>query len=164
MKFIDQLKKEVQLHGDMETDFRSRRYQHARAIAQKYIDELEEASRISARNGDYERVDGHSIISGFCPISEKDFEMKIVQMERKRKGITRKKREFYSLAPDNELFEVFLSAFQQLCIEEDIVCFPFQAKIVNKDGQILYHVLPVTLMHPKKEKIQAFGFPYQIEF
>ena len=28
MRFIDQLKAEVKIHGDMETDFRSRRYHH----------------------------------------------------------------------------------------------------------------------------------------
>lgn len=164
MRFIDQLKAEVKIHGDMETDFRSRRYQHAHAIAQKYIDEIEEAARISARNGDYERIEGHSVIRGFCILNEKDFEKPFIQIETKKKALSRKKRMTYALDADNELFEVFLSAFRQLCIEEDIVYFPFQAQILGKDGQVLYHTLPFTIQNPKKEKVQAFGFPYQIEF
>ena len=164
MRFIDQLKAEVQIHGDMETDFRSRRYHQARNIAAKYIDIIEEQARIAARNGDYERIEGHALISGFCPLNEKDFDKPFVQMERKLRFVTGKKQELYTLTPDNELFEVFLSAFRQLCVEEDIIYFPFQAQILDKDGNIGYHRLPVTLLHPKKEKIQAFGFPYQIEF
>lgn len=164
MKFIDQLKAEVQIHGDMETDFRSRRYHQARNIAAKYIDMIEEQARIAARNGDYERIEGHALIKGFCPLNEKDFDMAFVQVERKRKFISGKKRETYIMVPDNELFEVFLSAFRQLCVEEDIIYFPFQAQILDKDGNLCYHTLPLTLQNPKKEKIQAFGFPYQIEF
>lgn len=163
MRFIDQLRQEVRIHGDMETDFRSRRYQHARAIAQKYIDAIEEDARISVRNGDYELLEDHALISGFCPISEKDFEQPFVQTERKR-NLMGKRRIIYALTAENEFFDVFLSAFRQLCDEENIVFFPFQAQILGKDGNILYHTLPVTLLHPKKEKIQAFGFPYQIEF
>lgn len=164
MRFIDQLKAEVQIHGDMETDFRSRRYHQARNLAAKYVDIIEEEARIAARNGSYERIEGHALISGFCPLNEKDFEMPFVQMERKKRFITGKKHETYTMTPDNELFEVFLSAFRQLCVEEDIIYFPFQAQILDKDGKTVYHTLPVTLQNPKKEKIQAFGFPYQIEF
>ena len=40
MKFIEQLKAEVRIHGDMETDFRSRRYHQARNLAAKYIDTI----------------------------------------------------------------------------------------------------------------------------
>lgn len=164
MRFIDQLRAEVQIHGDMETDFRSRRYLHAQDIARRYIDSIEEEARIAARNGEYERVEGHALISGFCAISEKDFDMPFVRSERKRAFITGKKREIYALTPDNEQFEAFLSAFRQFCVEEDIVYFPFQAQIINKEQQIFYHTLPFTLLHPKKEKVQAFGFPYQIKF
>ena len=49
-------------------------------------------------------------------------------------------------------------------MEEDIIYFPFQAQILDKEGKTVYHTLPFTLLNPKKEKIQAFGFPYQIEF
>ncbi|HAG12725.1 MAG TPA: hypothetical protein DCG49_02555 [Ruminococcus sp.] len=164
MRFIDQLKAEVRIHGDMETDFRSRRYHQAKNIAAKYIDMIEEEARIAARNGDYERVEGHALIRGFCPINEKDFELPLVKMERKRRFVTGKKQEIYSLTPDHELFEVFLSAFRQLCLEEDIMYFPFQAQILGKDGTLYYHAFPLTLRNPKKDKIQAFGFPYQIEF
>ena len=48
MKFIDQLRAEVRLHGDMETDFRSRRYHQARNLAAKYVDMIEEQARIAA--------------------------------------------------------------------------------------------------------------------
>ncbi len=164
MKFIDQLKQEVQIHGDMETDFRSRRYQHAHAIALRYIDEIEESARMAARNGEYERLEGRHVIRGFCTLNEKDFEQPYIRTEMRRTKLTRKRRLDCALVADNEFFEAFLSAFRQLCIEEDIVYFPFQAQILGKDGRILYHTLPFTLRHPKKEKIQAFGFPYQIEF
>ncbi|MBR5363853.1 MAG: hypothetical protein IK134_11095 [Oscillospiraceae bacterium] len=164
MRFIDQLKAEVKIHGDMETDFRSRRYHQARNLAAKYVDMIEEEARIAARSGNYERIEGHALISGFCPLNEKDFDMPFVQMERKRRFVTGKKQVSYTLTPENELFEVFLSAFRQLCVEEDIIYFPFQAQILDKDGKTVYHTLPFTLLNPKKEKIQAFGFPYQIEF
>ncbi len=163
MNFIDQLRAEVKLHGDMEVDFRSRRYHQARNIAGKYVDMIEEQARIAARSGNYERLEGHARISGFIPINEKDFEMPIVQYTKQKHFIKSNQLEI-TLVPENELFEVFLSAFRQLCVEEDIVYFPFQAQIQDKDGQILYHTLPLTLKKPKKEKIQAFGFPYQIEF
>ena len=68
------------------------------------------------------------------------------------------------LRASSVFFKVFLSAFRQLCVEEDIIYFPFQAQILDKDGKTVYHALPFTLLNPKKEKIQAFGFPYQIEF
>ena len=112
MNFIDQLKAEVQIHGDMETDFRSRRYHQARNIAAKYIDIIEEQARIAARNGDYERIEGHALIKGFCPLNEKDFDMAFVQVERKRRFLNGKKQETYTMIPENELFEVFLSAFR----------------------------------------------------
>ena len=70
----------------------------------------------------------------------------------------------FELDPDNELFEVFLSAFRRLCEAENIICHPFQAQISDKDGNLFYHTLPMTLRNPKKEKIVAYGFPYQIEF
>ncbi len=164
MKFIDQLKQEVRIHGDMETDFKSRRYQHAQAIAQKYIDIIEEEARIAARAGNYERIEGHAVIRGFCALNETDFDMPLVQMTKKKSFLSGKKRQEYTLVAENELFEVFISAFRQLCFEEDILYFPFQAKIAMKDGSVVYHTLPLTIQHPKKEKIQAFGFPYQIEF
>ena len=70
MRFIDQLKAEVKIHGDMETDFRSRRYHQARNLAAKYVDMIEEEARIAARSGNYERIEGHALISGFCPLNE----------------------------------------------------------------------------------------------
>ncbi|MCQ2416508.1 MAG: hypothetical protein MJ071_01695 [Oscillospiraceae bacterium] len=163
MKFIDQLKAEVKIHRDMETDFLSRRYHQAKHIAEKYMDLIKEEARIAARNGDYEHIEGHAVIKGFIPLNEKDFDMPFVVMETKRDFWTHKKRNHYSLTPNNELFEVFQSAFYQLCVEEDIIYFPFQAQIAGKDGSIVYHTIPLTIMNPKKEKIQALGFPYQIE-
>lgn len=163
MKFIDQLRAEVKLHGDMEVDFRSRRYHQARNIAGKYVDMIEEQARIAARSGNYERLEGRAMISGFVPINEKDFEMPIVQTTAQKHFFKGKQLEI-TMMPDNELFEVFLSAFRQLCVEEDIVYFPFQAQILDKEGKLCYHTLPFTLKKPKKEKIQAFGFPFQIEF
>lgn len=162
MRFIDQLRAEVAIHGEMESDFRSRRYAHAQDIARKYIDAIEEESRIAARAGAYERVEGKALITGFCVISENDFTKPFVQSTvQKRFG---KKRLVWAVAEDNELFEVFASAFQQMCETENITILPFQAKIQDKDGNTVYHTLPVTLLKPKKEKILAFGFPYQIEF
>lgn len=163
MKFIDQLKAEVKIHGDMETDFRSRRYHQARNLAAKYIDIIEEEARIAARNGDYERLDGHALISGFCKLNEKDFDMPFSASKREKRFMHHK-REIVSMNTENELFEAFLSSFKQLCEEEHIICHPFQVQILDKDGKLCYHTLPVTLKKPKKEKIQAFGFPYQIEF
>ncbi|MBQ8922158.1 MAG: hypothetical protein IJ060_08375 [Oscillospiraceae bacterium] len=163
MKFIDQLRAEVKLHGDMETDFRSRRYHQARNIAGKYVDLIEEQARIAARSGEYEQLEDKALISGFLVLNDKDFEMPIVVTEKKKKFMHKKMHEI-TLNPENELFEVFLSAFQRLCREEHIICHPFQAQILDKDGRLCYHTLPMTLRKPKKEKIQAFGFPYQIEF
>ena len=163
MKFIDQLRAEVQIHGDMETDFRSRRYHQARNLAGKYVDMIEEEARIAARSGNYERTEGKAVISGFIALSEKDFDLPFVVSERKKKFMHRK-RQVFSLNPENELFEVFLSAFKQLCESENIICHPFQAQILDKEGKVCYHTLPLTLLHPKKEKVQAFGFPYQIRF
>ena len=163
MRFIDQLRAEVEIHGEMETDFRARRYAHARDIARKYIDAIEEESRIAARAGAYERVEGKAVISGFCTIAENDFAKPIVECEHK-KTFRKGKHDVWRVAADNELFEVFASAFQQMCEEENIMLFPFQAKILDKAGQTVYHTLPVTLLKPKKEKILEFGFPYQIEF
>ena len=147
----------------MESDFRSRRYAHAQDIARKYIDAIEEESRIAARAGAYERIEGRAVISGFCVISENDFSKPFVQCEHK-KTFRKGKHDVWAVAEDNELFEVFASAFQQMCEAENITLLPFQAKIQDKDGKTVYHTLPVTLMKPKKEKILAFGFPYQIEF
>ena len=163
MRFIDQLKAEVQIHGDMETDFRSRRYHQARNLAAKYIDIIEEQARISARSGDYERVEGHAVISGFCALNAKDFDEAFTTSER-RKRFMHHRQEVIALNPENELFEAFLSSFKQLCAEEHITCHPFQAQIRDQEGKLCYHTLPVTLRRPKKEKIEAFGFPYQIEF
>ena len=163
MKFIEQLKAEVRIHGDMETDFRSRRYHQARNIAAKYVDQIEEDARIAARSGNYERVEQKAVISGFITISETDFEQPILHTE-KKKRFMHGKQKLIELNPENELFEVFLSALKQLCAEEQITLHPFQAQIVDKEGKTFYHTLPMTLQKPKKEKIQAFGFPYQIEF
>lgn len=163
MQFIDQLRAEVKIHGDMETDFRSRRYHQARNLAAKYIDLIEEQARIAARSGEYERVEGHAIISGFCVLNEKDFDKPFTSSE-KQKKFMRHKREVISQNSENELFEAFLSSFKQLCEAEHIICHPFQAQIRDQDGKLCYHTLPVTLRRPKKEKIEAFGFPYQIEF
>ena len=66
--------------------------------------------------------------------------------------------------PENELFEVFLSAFKQLCAEENIICHPFQVQILDKKGELGYQTLPFTIIHPRKDRIQGYGFPYQIEF
>ena len=163
MKFIDQLKAEVQIHGDMETDFRSRRYHQAQNLAGKYVDMIEEEARIAARSGNYERLENRALISGFIVLNEKDFDAPFVTTER-RKKFMRHKQYIIELDPDNELFEVFLSAFRRLCEAENIICHPFQAQISDKDGNLFYHTLPMTLRNPKKEKIVAYGFPYQIEF
>ncbi len=163
MQFIEQLKAEVKIHGDMETDFRSRRYHQARNLAAKYIDMIEEQARIAARSGDYERVESHALISGFCVLNEKDFDLPITVSENKKRFMHHK-QEIISMNPDNELFEAFLSSFKQLCESEQIVCHPFQAQIRDQEGKLCYHTLPLTLRRPKKEKIEAFGFPYQIEF
>lgn len=163
MDFIDQLRTEVRIHGDMEIDFRSRRYLHAREIARKYLDNIEESARMAARNGNYLQLEnGKVLISGFCEVTEKDFEQPFIQKEKKHHLFPRKRHEIYSAVPDNELFEVFLSAYKQLCKEEGIEYFPFQAQIEGEDGKILYHTLPLTLKKPKREKIIAFGFPYEI--
>lgn len=164
MKFIDQLRAEVQIHGDMETDFRSRQYRQARDIARRYIDRIEEQARIAARSGNYERVEDKAVISGFVPIDERDFTQPIVNTERMRKFVRGRKSVTYSLDGANELFEAFLSAFRQLCDEERIVYFPLQAQILDREGKTVYHTFPFTLKKPKKEKVQAYGFPYQIIF
>ena len=127
------------------------------------VDMIEEQARIAARSGEYERIEGKAVISGFIALSEKDFELPFVVTEKKKRFMHKKMHEI-SLNPENELFEVFLSAFQRLCKEEHITCHPFQAQILDKDGRLCYHTFPMTLKKPKKEKIQAFGFPYQIEF
>ena len=163
MQFIDQLKAEVRIHGDMETDFRSRRYHQARNLAAKYIDIIEEQARMSARSGEYERLDGHALISGFCALNEKDFDQPFAVRE-KKKRVMHHKQEIVSMNTESELFEAFHSAFRQLCEQEHIICHPFQVQILDREGKLCYHTLPVTLRKPKKEKIQAFGFPYQIEF
>ena len=163
MKFIDQLKAEVQIHGDMETDFRSRQYRQARDLARKYIDNIEEDARIAARCGNYQRVEDRALITGFIALDERDFRQPFVT-EEKKKHFMRHKTAVITLTKDNELFEAFLSAFYQLCEEEHIVCFQFQAQIADREGKIGYHTLPLTLKKPKKEKVQAYGFAYQIEF
>ncbi len=163
MKFIEQLRAEVKLHGDMETDFKSRRYHQAKNLAGKYVDLIEEQARIAARSGEYETLEGKAVISGFLTLSENDFEMPFVITEKKKKFMHKKMQEI-TLNPENELFEVFVSAFQRLCREEHITCHPFQAQIIDQEGRLCYHTLPMILRKPKKEKIQAFGFPYQIEF
>ena len=163
MQFIDQLREEIRLHGDMETDFRSRRYHQAQNLAGKYVDMIEEEARIAARSGNYERLENRALISGFIVLNEKDFDAPFVTAER-RKKFMRHKQYIIELDPDNELFEVFLSAFRRLCESENIICHPFQAQISDKDGNLFYHTLPMTLRNPKKEKIVAYGFPYQIEF
>ena len=164
MKFIDQLKQEVRIHGDMETDFRTRRYQHAKAIAHKYVDSIEEEARIAARSGNYELLEQHAVISGFCEISETDFAKPIVSEVITKSHLSGKKHAQYTVNAENDLFEAFLSAYKQLCEEDGIQFFPFQAKILQKDGTILYHTFPFSLKNIKKEKIQACGFPYKIEF
>ena len=163
MQFIDQLREEIRLHGDMETDFRSRRYHQAQNLAGKYVDMIEEEARIAARSGNYERLENRALISGFIALNENDFDAPFVTTER-RKKFMRHKQYIIELDPDNELFEVFLSAFRRLCEAENIICHPFQAQISDKDGNLFYHTLPMTLRNPKKEKIVAYGFPYQIEF
>lgn len=163
MRFIDQLRAEVKIHDDMETDFRSRRYHQARNLAAKYIDQIEEQARIAARSGDYQRVERHALISGFCILNAKDFDEPFTVSEKKRRFM-RHKQEIIFQNPDNELFEAFMSSFKQLCKEEHIICHPFQAQIRDQEGKLCYHTLPVTLRRPKKERIEAFGFPYQIEF
>ena len=124
MRFIDQLRAEVQIHGEMETDFRARRYSHAQDIARKYIDTIEEEARIAARAGAYERVEGKAVITGFCTILENDFSKPFVQCEHK-KTFRKGKHDVWEIAADNELFEVFASAFQQLCEEENIMILAF---------------------------------------
>ncbi len=163
MQFIDQLRAEVRLHGDMETDFRSRRYHQARNLAAKYVDMIEEAARIAARSGKYERLEERALISGFLAVSEKDFEEPLILTEKHKRFMHRKTHEI-ALNPENELFAVFLSAFRQLCEAEHIICHPFQAQIRDGEGRLCYHTLPMTLKKPKKEQIEALGFPYQIEF
>jgi len=163
MEFIEQLRAEVVIHGNMETDFRSRQYRQARDLARKYIDNIEEDARIAARCGNYQRIENKALIVGFIALDERDFRQPIVT-EQKQKHFMRHKTAEIALVKDNELFEAFLSAFYQLCDEEHIICYQFQAQIVDKDGKIGYHTLPLTLKKPKKEKIQAYGFAYQIEF
>lgn len=160
MDFIDQLRAEVLIHGDMETDFRSRQYRQARDIARKYIDTIQEDARIAARCGNYQRVGDHAVITGFLAIDERDFRKPFVTEVRKKHS---RKCEIV-LAEDNELFEAFLSAFYQLCDQEHITCFQFQAQITDKTGAVGYHTLPLMLKNPKKDKVQAYGFAYQIEF
>ena len=69
---------------------------------------------------------------------------------------------------ESELFEAFHSAFRQLVrfwLENGMD--PVNGGVytcLDREGKLCYHTLPVTLRKPKKEKIQAFGFPYQIEF
>ena len=73
-------------------------------------------------------------------------------------------QEIVSMNTESELFEAFHSAFRQLCEQEHIICHPFQAQIRDGEGRLCYHTLPMTLKKPKKEQIEALGFPYQIEF
>ncbi|MBR5371958.1 MAG: hypothetical protein IK130_07070 [Oscillospiraceae bacterium] len=163
MDFLDQLRAEVVIHGDMETDFRSRQYRQARDLARKYIDTIQEDARIAARCGNYQRVENMALITGFVTLDDRDFRQPFVS-EQKKKHFMRHKTADITLIKDNELFEAFLSAFYQLCEEEHIECLQFQAQIVDKDGKVGYHTLPLTLKKPKKEKVQAYGFSYQIRF
>ena len=159
MRFLEQLRAEVNLHGDMETDFKSRRYHQAQHLAAKYVDQIEEQARIAARSGDYEKLEGKALISGFVNISDKDFEQPLTVTAKPKM-----RRWEIAVNPDNELFEVFLSAFWQLCEEEHITLAPVQVQITDKDEQKRYETLPVTVKNPKKDKVTAFGFPYQITF
>jgi len=159
MRFLEQLRAEVDLHGDMETDFRSRRYHQARHLAAKYVDQIEEQARIAARHGDYERLEDKALITGFVSVSEKDFELPLTVTAKQKM-----RRWEIALNSENELFEVFLSALWQLCEEEHITLSPVQVQITDKDGQKSYETLPVIVKNPKKEKVTAFGFPYQITF
>ena len=163
LEFIDQLRAEVRIHGEMETDFRSRRYHQAQNIAAKYVDLIEEQARIAARSGEYERLEGRALISGFIVLNESDFDAPIIESEIKKKFMHRKQK-IITLNAENELFEVFCSAFRQLCEQEHIICHPFQAQIRDKEGKTCYQTIPMTIRRPKKEKIVAIGFPYQIEF
>lgn len=159
MGFIDQLRAEVELHGDMETDFKSRRYHQAKNLAAKYVDQIEEQARISARCGDYERLEGHALIRGIVIIAPQDFEQPLTVT-------TKIRARRYEIAPnpENELFEVFLLALAQLCEQEHITCAPMQALIADKEGRLIPHELPLTVKNPKKEKIEKLGFPYEIRF
>ena len=159
MNFMEQLRAEVELHGDMETDFKSRRYHQAKNLACKYVDQIEEQARISARCGDYERLEGRALIHGIVTVSPQDFEEPLtVTVKRKVR------RHEIAVNPDNELFEVFLLALAQLCEEEHITVTPMQALIADKDGKLIPHDLPLTVKNPKKVKIEKLGFPYQIIF
>jgi len=163
MDFLDQLRAEVVIHGDMETDFRSRQYRQARDLARKYIDTIQEDARIAARCGNYQRVENLALITGFVALDDRDFRQPFVS-EQKKKHFMRHKTADISLIRDNELFEAFLSAFYQLCEEEHIECLQFQAQVADKDGKVRFCTLPLTLKKPKKEKVQAYGFSYQIIF
>ena len=159
MAFIDQLRAEVNLHGDMETDFKSRRYHQAKNLAAKYVDQIEEQARISARCGDYERIEGHALIRGIVIVSQQDFEEPLTVTKK-----LRVRRWEISPNPDNELFEVFLLALAQLCEQEHITCAPMQALIADKEDRLIPHDLPLTVRNPKKTKIGKLGFPYEIRF
>lgn len=163
MSFIEQLRAEVLLHGDMENDFRTKRYTQAQHIARKYIDTIEEQARIAARSGQYELLEERALISGFVQIHANDFELPLTAEER-HKHFMRSKSLSVALNPENELFTVFLSAFEQLCAAEHITLGAFQAQVSDKEGRLELRSLPLTLKKPKKEKITGYGFPYQIRF
>ena len=159
MEFLEQLRAEVELHGDMQTDFRSRRYHQAKNLAAKYVDMIEEQARISARCGDYEILEGRALIQGIVYISVQDFEQPLTVTNK-----VKARRYEIAVNPENDLFEVFLLALAQLCEQEHITCAPMQALVADKEGKLTAFDLPMTVKNPKKEKIEKLGFPYQITF
>lgn len=165
MEFIDQLRAAALLHSDMQTESRSRRYHQAQNIAAKYLDFIREEASEAAHSGRFDHLEGRSRISGFCALSENDFESPIVTVERSKpkKGLHRK-RTVISRCADNELFEVFLSAFSKMCADQQITLHPFQVRIIDHTGQTVYHTLPCILHKPKKDRVDALGFPYEIYF
>ncbi|MCQ2434458.1 MAG: hypothetical protein MJ062_04395 [Oscillospiraceae bacterium] len=160
MDFLEQLKQEVQTHGEQEIDFRSRRFQHGRDLARTYIDIIKDEARLSARSGQYQNVGNQVIISGFCRLTDRDFDLPPVQMQKRQSFWTGKWSEEYTLTQGNDLFEAFQTSFAEFCAEEHIAVEQFQAKIRKKDGKIVYRPLPVNVTAP--EVLEGFGFPFEI--
>lgn len=160
MDFLEQLKDEVRTHGEQEIDFRSRRFQHGRDLAQTYIGIIKDEARLAARCGQYQKVGDKIIINGFCRLSERDFDLPPIQMQKKQSFWSGKWSEIYTVTQGNDLFDAFQTSFQEFCGGEGIVCEAFQAKIRKKNGTIVYQLFPVTVTQP--DVLESIGFPFEI--
>lgn len=160
MDFYEQLRQEVQLHGEQAIDFKSRRFQYGRDLARTYVDIIKDEARLMVHCGRYTRAGERIIINGFCRLSLQDFDVPVTQQQRKQSFWTGKWSEQYTLTQGNDLFDAFLTSLAEFCKKEGILCGPLQAQVRQKNGSMTLHALPLTVTQPSS--LEAIGFPFEI--